>query len=352
MFNINEQDGIMNTYNKKSEIIELAIHAFREIFPEIELLRKGEKLEISYQDETIFLDIIVKNSFTSQNAFNSLVKLLSSSYKNKILITEFIPKKIRCLLKEKNIFFLDTVGNAFISGEKLFLFVSDKNKTQKTSTPKLSRLFYPSGLKLIFNLINYPQLINENYRKIADVSHISLGSVSNLMNELIKSNYMIRLDGDRFKLINVENLIAKWIEAYPKRFRPKLIKGTYRFANPEHLKNWWNISFETFPNTFWGSEAAGEILTNSIKAERLTLYTNDNILDLIKKLRLVPDENGLMEILDIFWDVSWVRDNMALEGSNELVPIFLIYADLVISQNDRNLEGTKILYERYLSTLF
>lgn len=342
----------MNTHQRKSEIVELALHAFRENFPEIELLKKGEKLEISYQDKNILLDIIIKNRFTRQNALNSLVKLLASSYENKILITEYIPKKIRYLLKEENIFFLDTAGNGFIRDDSLFIFISDEMKKKNISSPKLSRLFYSSGLKLIFSLINYPELINENYRKIADVSHISLGSVSNLMNELKKSDYMIGLDGDRLKLINVENLIAQWIEAYPKRFRPKLIKGTYRFVNPEFSKNWRDISFEKFPNTFWGSEAAGEILTKYIKAGKITIYTNDNLLDVIKELKLVPDENGQIEILDIFWDISWFRENMALEVSKKLVPIFLIYADLIISQNDRNLEGAKMLYEQYLSTLF
>ncbi|MEI6436797.1 MAG: type IV toxin-antitoxin system AbiEi family antitoxin, partial [Bacteroidota bacterium] len=57
-----------------------------------------------------------------------------------------------------------------------------------------------------------------------------------------------------------------------------------------------------------------------------------------KEIDLIPDENGNVELLDIFWDSE----------SYQGLPPLLIYADLMSSGSDRNVETAKMILENEL----
>ena len=131
-----------------------------------------------------------------------------------------------------------------------------------------------------------------------------------------------------------------------------MLKGRCRFAKDEIKKSRIN-AIDEFRGTFWGSEIAAELCTGYLKAERFTLYTTDNIIDITRKLKLIPDPNGRLEILNALWDTEsdyYTCSQPQLAGK-KIVPALLIYADLVISGDPRNLEAAKVLYERYLQNL-
>ncbi|MBK6680696.1 MAG: hypothetical protein IPG53_12015 [Ignavibacteriales bacterium] len=45
-------------------------------------------------------------------------------------------------------------------------------------------------------------------------------------------------------------------------------------------------------DTAWGGEPAGGLLTNYLKPEMLTIYTEEPILSLIKKMKIVSSRDG------------------------------------------------------------
>jgi hypothetical protein len=64
-----------------------------------------------------------------------------------------------------------------------------------------------------------------------------------------------------------------------------------------------------------------------------------NFAKLIVDNRLIPDPKGDVEILDAFWN---------LDDANlmpETVPPLLVYADLLASNDPRNLETAKMIYD-------
>ncbi|MGA7145328.1 MAG: hypothetical protein WBY47_12585, partial [Desulfobacterales bacterium] len=66
-----------------------------------------------------------------------------------LMVTEYVTPPIADLLKELNIFFMDTAGNAYINEPPLYVFIKG-NKPQlalKANTQK--RLFKPSGLRVV-----------------------------------------------------------------------------------------------------------------------------------------------------------------------------------------------------------
>jgi len=64
------------------------------------------------------------------------------------------------------------------------------------------------------------------------------------------------------------------------------------------------------------------------------------------KNKLTKDENGDIEILDIFW--RFVQNHLR----NNLVPPLLIYTDLIATGDTRNIETARIIYEKELSKYF
>jgi hypothetical protein len=93
----------------------------------------------------------------------------------------------------------------------------------------------------------------------------------------------------------------------------------------------------------WGGEPAADILTNYLNPERFTLYTKLKTADLIKKYRLIPDENGQVEIFDKFWKLDTKTWDTA--------PPLIVYADLMNTDDNRNFEVANMIYERYLKDI-
>jgi hypothetical protein len=57
------------------------------------------------------------------------------------------------------------------------------------------------------------------------------------------------------------------------------------------------------------------------------------------------DHTGNVEILDAFWNFDAIPDN-------DLVPPVLVYADLLATNDGRNAEAAKLIYEQRIEPTF
>ena len=72
------------------------------------------------------------------------------------------------------------------------------------------------------------------------------------------------------------------------------------------------------------------------------MYSNNELHHLEKQLKLVPDENGNVEIRTKFWTDE-------VEPAEEyLAPKLVIYADLMGTNGNRNIETAQLIMERGL----
>jgi hypothetical protein len=95
-------------------------------------------------------------------------------------------------------------------------------------------------------------------------------------------------------------------------------------------------------SSYWGGEPGAAIITNQIKPGFFTIYTNGNWQNIAKELKLIPDEQGEIEILGTFWDTS------VCDTQNKTVPALLIYADLISSGYERNIQIANEILENEL----
>jgi Transcriptional regulator, AbiEi antitoxin, Type IV TA system len=83
-----------------------------------------------------------------------------------------------------------------------------------------------------------------------------------------------------------------------------------------------------------------------LKPEHFTLYLHGDAKPLLTQARMRLDLNGNTELLQAFWNLP---ENPTHPN---LVPPLLAYADLMATQNGRNLETARLLYEQFLEPLY
>jgi hypothetical protein len=138
-------------------------------------------------------------------------------------------------------------------------------------------------------------------------------------------------------LERAEELLHEWVIEYPAILRPKL-NGRRYTANRDRL-----LGLNLKPlGAYWGGEVAAQRLTGYLKPERLLVYTRGEVKDLLIQGRMRLAADGDAEVLDAFW-------NQELgETDKPVAPPVLVYADLMMTGDTRNLETAKMIYDKFL----
>jgi len=281
----------------------------------------------------------IKSEVTKGNKGIVLSSLKETSRENNlpiILITKYIPSEIAKEYVAEGINYLDVAGNCNIRQHNLVLLVEGK-KIERAAKVNQPRAFQEAGIKLIFLFLVDPAKAQLKYRELAELANISLGSVGTIMQELIELNFILKTK-QTMKLKNTKELLNRWITAYHDVLRPRLLMKHMRFVRPESYTKWKEINLnEPDGLAYWGGEPGANLLTNYLHPGIFTIYTYRNWQS-FKDIGLVPDETGNVEVLVIFWGPQMCMG----------VPPVLIYADLMSSGSDRNIETANMILKNEL----
>ena len=295
-------------------------------------------IRITWRDMEWHFVAEVKKTLT-RAMLGGAIQQLRRYPKKAILITTYVTPQMADVLKEMGIPFVDTVGNVYINEPPLFIFIKGNKFVDKYREKPITRAFQPTGLKLIFALLCNPGLENAPFREIAKTANVALGTVGWVIRDLQQLGNLIDMGKRGRRLIRKEGLLNRWVTTYPEQLRPKKVLGRYRATN----LNWWkNTGLETF-QAYWGGEIAAAILTEYLQPQIVTIYTREPLGELFLKNRIRKEPNGDIEILEVFWkfEFNWQHHN--------LVHPILIYADLLATGDERNIETAEIIYERELT---
>lgn len=312
------------------------------------------KIEISYQTynkekgESIYLlnnepvYIETKNEVRPQN-INMFIKQRSENFPV-LVASKYITPKSKKILKEKQINYIDSFGNAYIDLKQLKVFIEQGNA--KPYNSEYSNIFTQSGGQILFNLLKNPALINETQRYLAHISDVSLGSVSKFLKGLFDEGYSVKWNNQqKYQLVNKDVLLEKWINTLNEKILPAHKIGDFTFSKT-NKDNWRNQL--THPNVLWSGEPAAALVTEYLNPEKFSMFTPLPKADIIRDLKLLPGTNGEISIYRPFWIES---DNIErIENLNSLNTVhpLIIYAQLIYSGNSRNIETAQILYNEYI----
>jgi len=283
---------------------------------------------------------IIKKYVTNE-ILGALASQLRHTKPQGILVTHHVTPKQSDKLKKLNVPFFDTAGNAFLADETVFVFVSGRRPEHDKPKEKPHRAFQPSGLRTVFALLCNPGLELEGYREIAAAANVSHGTIGLVMNDLQKEGYLIDMGAKGRRLTKKVDLVKRWTERYPQQLRPKLLLARYS----SRKSDWWKDAHLGRFGALWGGEIAAAKLTQYLRPEIKTIYAATAIPEVQARFALTKDPNGDTEILKRFWAFENESAN------NEIVPPLLVYADLIASGDDRNIETAEIIYDTQISRL-
>lgn len=248
-----------------------------------------------------------------------------------LLVANRLFPKIKEALRHNDIPYLEANGNIFLKNKDFFLFV-DTQKPLVVEKNTGNRAFTKTGLKVLFYLLQNKDAINLPQRELAELTDVGLGNIPQIIDGLKASGFLIPLNKKNYVWENRNALLDRWLSGYATVLRPKLLKERFAIKG-----NWQELQFNN-EKTVWGGEPAADLLTNHLRPETFLIYTKENRQELIKNYRLMPDKNGEIQVLDMFWKFNYDKG----------APPLLVYADLMLEGGKRNTETANIIFREHI----
>ncbi len=245
-------------------------------------------------------------------------------------------------LRANNINYVDAAGNIFIKTKDQMIWI-DGNKYIPIKKTGTNKAFTKTGLKTVFYLLINENAINLPYRKLAEATDVALGNIKNIIEGLREAGFILPINKTTYKLQNKKALLERWITAYGETLRPTLFLEAYNFWDKNKFRDWQNLAFEK-GETVWGGEPGGDLLTNYLQPEILTLYTREKS-KLVTKWTIIPNEEGVLKVYQKFW-----KDEIL--DQYPYAPPLLVYADLLLTNDPRCLETANMIYDKHLKHEF
>ena len=267
-----------------------------------------------------------------------------------LLFADYVNPSLGHQLKEAGINFIDTVGNLFLKQEPgLYLYVEGK-KPDAPPRGKPTRVFQPSGLKLLFGFLLEPESVNYSYRNLADANDVALGTVGWVKRDLREQGYLEPIGKNRFHLIRTKELLERWVQGYASRLRQKVFLGEYRDLSKDLdtvVKAFRQYAGEQ--GMSWGLSGGfgADELVHHYRGDILTLFVESwRQDDTLKELKWVPFTGGPITVLRGF--SPRVFKMWGKQTRYPVVHPLLIYAELLHHGTDRDLETARLIYKEFL----
>jgi hypothetical protein len=268
--------------------------------------------------------------------FHTLTDLKARSAANDgtLLISRALSYEMASHCRELEIQFIDAAGNAYITDHQGLLVYVAGRKIKDGNLIESEATITPAALRAMFAILSAPAMLNSAYRDLSQAANISVGAIGKIWDTLENRGFIgTTVDGRRI-IKAAEALLSEWATGYLSRLRPKLRKLRFSADNPGDILSW-------NPQLYisaWGGEVAADIVTKHLQPAAYTIYMDMKdgaaLSELVKRFRLRADPNGAIEVLDTFW-------NMNKLPSFPTVPLPLIYADLLGTNDSRNLTVAK-----------
>lgn len=331
------------------EILNLALEALKEKFalPDNVVIHKDNEADGIFDDLVQIMNVdflcVIKGIITATNINTTayrLQKFMATENKPVLLVAKYINPIMFEKLVGLGINILDCAGNCYIrytNGNIPVFHLTNKGEKNVFANEKAYPAFHDAGIKVIFYLLQDKNNVNKAYRVIQENTGVALGTVKNVIDELITRNFILITDKGRI-LKNRKALLDLWVENYNQVLKPKLLMGRLAFRTNEQKAKW--KSMDMPEGMFWGGEGAANMINNYLEPGAFEIYTDVPTAYLMKTGFVKKDANGEIKVYQKFW--KW-------DAEKHLAPLILVYADLMGSGNSRCFEAANRLMEYALN---
>lgn len=256
-----------------------------------------------------------------------------------LVVAQEIYPAMKELLRENKIGYLDGAGNIYLQTHNHLIWIEGQ-KLEKPKVPATNRAFTRAGLQTVFYLLQHPEAVNDPYRQLADRTGTALGNIRHIFDGLEVAGYMLPLDKKKMQLIKKTELRERWIQGYRETLKTALHLGNFRLKDPGQFYHTHRL-IDKVKGAVLGGEPAAEILTNHLQPAVFTVYTPLTANATMREWKLIPDPTGNVRLYRKFWNnPEWDDQHIA--------PPLLVYADLMVTADPRNLETAGLIHHKYL----
>ncbi len=278
--------------------------------------------------------------WAQQANFGALVEQVRQLPGKGMLVADFVNPSIADRLRQLNVPFIDTAGNACISEQSLHVFIKGNRPALLPAREPRGRAFKPAGIKIVHALFTLPELLDAPYRDIASAAGVALGTVGQVLQDMKQAGYLIESGKKKRCLQQRKRLFDRWVEAYLESLKPGLMLGRYTTDRAD----WWKSVEITKYGAVWGGEVAMAKTTRYLNPEKITVYLAQGNAQLITDMRLRTDETGEVKLYRQFWQ------NRA-DVESDVADAMVVYADLVGSVDPRAFEVARGFYGEEVEAL-
>lgn len=317
--------------------------------------RQDAIVEIGEGDRRATFVVEIKQRPRTAQA-GALVAQMRQHERPALLLADYINPELAETLRRNEICFLDTEGNAYLRGEGLLIWVTGRRDTRRILIEhETRRAFQQTGLKVILALLCRPELVANDYRALARITGVALGTVHWVMRDLIQEGYVLRKGRTTRRLVQLERLLDEWALGYARDLQPRLTLGRYE---TRVFGKWREIGLAGH-GAVWGGEAAAALITGYLEPETLTIWVDRPAPRLLAELGLRQEEKGRVEIRETFWTRELAVAVAEAQATDEpranagpTAPPVLVYAELLAIGDARTLETAKKIRDEWIDRPF
>ena len=263
-----------------------------------------------------------------------------------IYIYDYVNIGISTKLKKRGIAFADSVGNVHLPFTRSLIYVvgqPDRSSIQTDRPPPA--IDGALNAKVVFAVLARPEFLQITQRELAKMTGVSLGGISAALAQLETRGFITSARSKQpRRLLRQEQLLDEWRHEYRSRLTPKLDEQARRMSgDTEALQSADVIAF----GMQWGGEVAAQRITRYLRPVTYTLYADPKKhgmprLAALAKLRKADDGN--IKIVSRFWNFD------PADGERgDTVPLPLVYAELMASDDPRCQETAQLIREKILA---
>ncbi|UOQ69170.1 hypothetical protein [Hymenobacter volaticus] len=158
------------------------------------------------------------------------------------MLTPYVSEEVGRQLRDQNVCYADAAGNAWLHhpGAELYILVEGRPRLTQPKPVTIvaaGRAFRKSGLRVLFQLLNEPDLVRQPYRTIGERTTTPVATIGLIIIDLVRQGYLVN-EAPR-QLRRREELIRRWVEGYGDTLRPRLPTVRYRWVHAQVAAGGW-----------------------------------------------------------------------------------------------------------------
>ncbi|OUJ74103.1 type IV toxin-antitoxin system AbiEi family antitoxin [Hymenobacter crusticola] len=264
-----------------------------------------------------------------------------------LVIYDYVSNELGKQLRARGLCYADAVGNAWVKHPATELMVVIQGCARPKEELRLPSANLPADhMRLLYQLLVEPTIAKCSALELAAITNMAPAVVARVLRTLVAQG--LWLDDATPSPDKLRDLATYWLEHYGKTLRNRLNVHRYRWRDAAAQTSWHRLSLPA--DCLWSGEAAAHQLLNKPEVPNcFTLYSRMPRAKLAHYLGLVPHKHGNVELLNTFFSVHPTPP--PTPGLQRCAHPFLVYADLLESQNASSQALAQQMHAKYLLNL-